>query len=164
VEQIPAFAVSDHADIRFHHMTGRYDRSCSQLVSSPPGAGNARPACDAQRDTVQPAGHRVAATDRPSPPRQDEKRGLGSLFRVVLVSQYVAADAQNQRSMPVDEGRERGLGNVFAPLDEAFEQLGVGESCRRAGAKQTVDLFEELHFPTASMKGYRLKIAPLVPH
>ena len=46
----------------------------------------------------------------------------------MLVAQHLPADQQNHRRVPLDQGRERGLGGLAVVRDEPRQQLAVAES------------------------------------
>ena len=68
---------------------------------------------------------------------QNQKCGLRCILGIVLVEEYLAADAQNHRPVPVDERSECRL---ISRLDKPIEQLSVAlpPGCPRL--KQNLDL------------------------
>ncbi len=63
----------------------------------------------------------------------------------MLVAQRLAADTQDHRAMPVDQGRESGRGFFAPPVNEPLEQLAVDQSRGRARMEQGFDLLERIH-------------------
>jgi hypothetical protein len=69
---------------------------------------------------------------------------LRGILRVVLIDEYLAADAQNHRPVPVNQGRES---SFIARLDKSIEQLAVALARRSPRLKQNLDLPGEFHRP-----------------
>ena len=70
-------------------------------------------------DPVQPGADRVADPERTPSTGQDQERRLKRVAGVVLVAQDGQAGAQDHRTVPIDQGRERHLSVVTAPCREA---------------------------------------------
>ena len=58
------------------------------------------------RDSVEPVPDQVPRTDRGGPPGQDEEGGLEGVLGQVRVADHAAADAQDHRPVPADQGGE----------------------------------------------------------
>src|SRR5438270_11748651 len=72
--------------------------------------------------------------------RQDKEGRLESVFRVLLVVQHPAADAQDHRPMASDQGRKRRL---VPAGGESVQQLLVGLLRRTATGRQLADVPKE---------------------
>ena len=145
VELGPIIVVLDRLEIGIDDMTGGSHLGPSQLVCAAPSGSGSCIGGDPKGNPMQPAPDRLAAADRPGPPRQDEKRRLSGVLGVRFVAQDLPANPQDHRPVPVDERCECRLGIVVPPLEEPLEQLPVGQAAGRAGAKERFDLFEEFH-------------------
>src|SRR5207248_8871619 len=64
----------------------------------------------------------------PSPADQHEERRLKRVLDVGLILEHAAADAQDHRPVPGDEGLERRL---VTPFQVALQQLPLGETGNR---------------------------------
>ena len=91
-------------------------------------------------DLVEPRCHGIGFADGAGPPGQHQEGGLEGVLGVVMAVEDPAADAQDQRAVPVQEGCERGL---VAAQGEALEQFPVA----RAGAAVFQHETEMLHHP-----------------
>ncbi len=57
--------------------------------------------------------------------REDEKRGLKGVLRILMVEQDAAAHTPDHRAMPPHKGLE---GGFVPPFDEAAEEFPIGRS------------------------------------
>ena len=76
---------------------------------------------------MEPGPERVA---HPQPARlldQHQERGLKSIFGIMRIGQYAPADAQDHRSVPLDQDGKRQLGGLAAVGREPLQELTVGQ-------------------------------------
>ena len=99
-----------------------------------------RPHGDPVRNTVQPSADEVAVADRAGPADQDEERGLEGVLDVPLVAEHAAADAQDHRTVPRDQGGERRL---VAVGDVAIQERALAQARDRTPIEQPVQLVED---------------------
>ena len=106
------------------------------LVAAPGGVR-----LDLERDppghAMQPAADGALDPDRPGLARQQEESGLEGVVGVVGVVEDAAADAQDHRPMPTDQGLE---GQLVAVGDVPFQEPGVGQARQGPLAEEAVDL------------------------
>ncbi len=93
----------------------------STLVCPASGGRDPRLGRDPQRDAVQPAPDRLAAADRTSLTGQDQERRLRCILGVVLVVEYLPADAQDHRSVAIHQRREGCLSRLVPLLGESLK-------------------------------------------
>ena len=122
---------------------------------------------------MQPAPDRLLPAHGGGPADEDEERGLEGVLGVVLVAQDRAADAEDHRPVPLDQGREGRPGRLVpvpVPVRTAGEpaqQLAVGQPARRARVEERPDVLEyssarDASIPCRSPDGLRVK-RPVVP-
>ena len=75
--------------------------------------------------------------------RQDQKRGLKRVFGEVYVREQPAADAQDHRSVPLDECGKRGFRARTLGRKIALEQLRVGQGAERTSLEQHANLLAD---------------------
>ena len=89
-----------------------------------------------ERHAEEPARHRVGPADRAGPLRQHQERRLRGVLGVVEVGHRGAADAQDHRSVPLHQRRERRGGVVITPPGPVpLQQLAVGQRPDRTRVK-----------------------------
>ena len=99
-----------------------------------------RPCGDAAGDAVEPGGERVGRSDRAGRAGEDQERRLGGILGLVVVAGDLPAGAPDHRPVPLDEGRERRLGDVRRTAEEALEQGTVREAGGRPDPEQSLEL------------------------
>ena len=87
-------------------------------------------------DPEQPGGHGLSLADAAGFAGKSQERRLKRIFRVVVVAQDTAADAEHEALVAADEQLEGGL---VAGRGEAAQQLGVADAIGRGLA----DLMEQ---------------------
>ncbi len=102
------------------------------LVLRAPRRGSARVAGHPIGDRVQPGRERRLNPKRRGFLHQYQKRRLKRIFGQVLVAQDTAANALHERTVPLDEDRKDQLGRDRIANQESLEQLGIGQTARRA--------------------------------
>ena len=103
--------------------------------SGAPGTGR-----DAIGHAVEPTGDRLPITVRTGLLQQDQKSRLEGVVRLVRVSEDRPANAEDHRTMALNNRRERAFGGFACPICESFEQLAVGQASDRAGSEQDIGL------------------------
>ncbi len=84
---------------------------------------------------MKPRTKRIAHPQSARLPDQHQERGLKRIVDVVGIVEYGPADAQDHRSVPLDQGRKRQLGG-FAPLGcKELQELTVGQLSDRTHLK-----------------------------
>ena len=63
---------------------------------------------------------------------QDEESRLEGILGVVAMTQHAVADAQNHRTMPAHQRRERRL---FASTNKPLQQFSIGQGVERRRAR-----------------------------
>jgi hypothetical protein len=86
--------------------------------------GSAGLESDAAGDAMKPTGQRFGTAQRRRLARQHDKRGLKSVFDLVMGAENAPAGAQHEVAVASDQ---RGEGGLIALMDVAIQQLGVGE-------------------------------------
>jgi hypothetical protein len=89
---------------------------------------------------MEPRAQGVAHPERPSFARQDQEGGLESVLRILLVAKDCAANAEHERTVPLDEGGEGQLGRLASTRREPLQQLAIGRSSDRPEIKQRAEL------------------------
>jgi hypothetical protein len=90
----------------------------------PAGFLPAQPPGDAAGCAVQETRQRFAATDSSGPARQYQEGRLKGVVGVMDIAQQAAADAEDERAVPLEK---RGEGGFVALLGEAVQQLTIGQ-------------------------------------
>jgi len=85
----------------------------------------------AECNLMEPRAQGIAHPEAASLLDQDEERGLKCILAVVWIIQHTPADAQDHRSMPLDQGREGQFGGLAALGRKEFEELTVGQIANR---------------------------------
>jgi len=76
---------------------------------------------------MEPRAQGVAHPEAASLLDKDQERGLECILAVVWIVEHAPADAQDHRSMPLDQGCERQFGGLAALGREDFEELTIGQ-------------------------------------
>jgi hypothetical protein len=113
---------------------------------------------DSTCDAVEPVAQSIAIADRPRLPHQDQKRRLKGVLDIPRISKDTAANAQNERTMPLNQSPERAL---IAPRVKAFQKLSVRYPGRRANLEQPVHLPQDGIAPSLN-HGHPLNSHPLL--
>jgi hypothetical protein len=123
--QRPGLLIDDGLDFLPGNLRarGRRARAGALLVLAAAVRGPSCVGGHAKRDSVKPTGQRLGLADGSGALSEDEEGGLTHVFGVLLVAEHAAADGQDQRAVPPDDGRER-LGIVAG--EEGAEQFTVG--------------------------------------
>jgi hypothetical protein len=114
-----------------------------------PGAGG-----DPPGDAVQPARDRAPLADRPRPAGQDQERRLEGVVRRVGVAQDAAADAQDHRPVPAQQGLE---GRLVDVARVPVQQLGVGQPAERLPGGDAADVLKDGIDVTVDHNGLRTR-------
>jgi hypothetical protein len=93
------------------------------LLRLAPDLARSQVAGDAGGDSVQPVGEEVRVPDDPGLPGQDEEGRLKGVLGVLRRPQDAPANAQHERAVPLDQGRE---GRLVAQGREPMQELSVG--------------------------------------
>jgi len=89
---------------------------------------------------MEPGAQRIAHPERTGFLDQDQEGCLKGVFHIVRVDQHAPADAQDHRSMALDQGRERLLGRVTRSGRKPLQQLSVGQLAGRSDRQQRAKL------------------------
>ena len=102
--------------------------------------------------------------DRAGPAGQQQERDLERILGQMRVGQQVAADAQDHRPVPLDQGGEGRLGRL-ATTGEVIEQGAIRHRAHRPDAEERADLLAEggcgmfvRHVSALSLSGLRCDV------
>ncbi len=129
----------------------RGDRS--RFVLAPASLAVAGPSCHAVCDPMQPRAQRVFHPERPGFLDQDQKGRLKSVIGVMPVAKSAPADAQNHRTVPLDQGREGELGRLGIVRRKPLQKLTVGQVADRPQVEQGVQLSHDNSIRSSSHEG-----------
>jgi len=88
------------------------------------GAGTRR---SAEGNLMEPRAEGIAHPEAASLLDEHEERGLERILAVVWIVQHAAADAQDHRTVPLDQGRECQFGGLAPLRRKEFEELTIGQ-------------------------------------
>ena len=98
-----------------------------------------RPPSDPPGDSIEPRADGVADPDRPGLLHQHQERSLEGVLGLVRVLDHAAAEPQYHRPMPGDQHAECLLSRRAGLVQEAVEQLSVGQSAQGADVEQCIE-------------------------
>ena len=108
-----------------------------------PLSSRSQPHRDSPRHAMQPAAQGIVVSHGFGSSRQDEKRGLEGVFGKVRVKEQPAADAQDHRSVPLDECGKRGFRARTFGRKIALQQLRIGQATERTSLEQRANLLAD---------------------
>jgi hypothetical protein len=137
---------SDVADLCHRPRFGQRRFHQCDLTSLPSQGGGFHSRGQAARYAVKPVGQGFRAPDGVRLAGQHQERGLEAVFRVLLLTQDLAADAQDHGPVPMHQLRERLL---IAPGREALEELSVrrGAFARRHSGSSSATVRSQYRCP-----------------
>ena len=148
--QLAEFLVEGRGEVgrdRFRPGTIRRDRQHAGAALVTTAASHIGPGVDGdpQGDTMQPAPDGLLPAHGNGSSDEDQKGCLERVFGVVLVAQNRAADAEDHRPVPIDQGGERRSSRLVPPLTarQAAEQVSIGQSADRARVEKRPDVIEQ---------------------
>src|SRR5262245_27327747 len=99
---------------------------------------------------MEPAGDRGPVADRGGPGGQLQEGALEGVLGLLPVAEGAAADVEDHRGVPLEQGVECGL---VTAGDEAIEQIGIADLFQVGGDGETPDLTQHV-FQRLAGHGY----------
>ncbi len=127
----------------FHGLRLRPGGGHALFVAPPEGGGQAGARRRAKGNLMEPRAERVAHPQAARLPDQDQERGLESVVGFELAGQYTSADAENHRSVALDQDSECELGGLAAVGRKAFQKLAVGQVADDSDVEEGFELMNQ---------------------
>ena len=122
-------------------LPGRRCRGCSLFVPAAPGRGRPGARCRAASHLMEPGAQGIAHPEAAGLLHQHQEGGLEGILRVLGgIGQHAPADAQDHRSMPLDQDREGQLGRLAPAAGEPLQELSIGQLPDRPHAEERAKL------------------------
>jgi hypothetical protein len=110
------------------------------LVETTSSRGRASTQRNPPSHAVEPTRGRLSLADRAGTEHEDQESCLDGILRLVLVAEDRAANAQDHRAMPFNQGREREFGRIAVAMKETPEKLAIGQPSGRSNLEQRTDV------------------------
>ena len=111
----------------------------ARLVFLPPGRCHACPSRDPPGHAEQPARDRLSLANRARSSRQDQKRGLEGILRLMSIGEHPPAHLQDHGTVPLHQRLE----SRFVPTgDKALQQVAVRQGADRPAGEQSLQVLQ----------------------